>query len=263
MSTIDYRPKADRKALDEAAARGWLLDCKGCGYETRRAWESCCNEAGRPCGVLCLRRKKMAEVNVTPPKGRLISRAGVEAINSWLRPILGPQDMLGVHRFHIDARLRDHDAARELMPLLCDAVAENESSRDVDDDDWSYGVRGGGKSYHRWQRVNEEAAHAAQRLAQAAWSALAGVALDEVPPVAAGDPGQREQARLTRELFRRLRVPHMRVRMARGAHCFWVYVEYPPLQEKGERIDAREKVQAVLGRAFPGLDPGHWFVQSQ
>jgi hypothetical protein len=238
------------KALEEAAARGWLLDCGGCRSEMLRAWERRCAEAGRPCGVLRLPRGRMAHVSVRPPGGQLISRTGVEAINSWLRPRLGDREGLHARRGRVRARLRDHGASAGLMPLLCDAVHEH-ASPCADAGEWFYGVSGGGKSYRRCGPLKQEAARLARAQARAAWRALAGVG--RVPQMCADrDMPAGELAGLTRELFRLLGVPHLRVRVERGSLPPRVSVSYPG-RCGGPGDGPRATVLRILGRAFPGF----------
>jgi hypothetical protein len=62
----------------------------------------------------------------------------------------------------------------------------------------------------------------------------------------------KEQARLARELFRRLYIPHLRVRVATGSMCYWVHVKYP-CHCNGPADDVTSKLHEILEHAFPGF----------
>jgi hypothetical protein len=86
----------------------------------------------------------------------------------------------------------------------------------------------------------------------------------EVPVMSTADWHMplKEQARLTRELFRRLNIPHLRVRMATASMCSNVKVRYPCFLN-GSAQDARPKLHEILNLAFPGLaayEASRWFI---
>lgn len=83
--------------------------------------------------------------------------------------------------------------------------------------------------------------------------------------------GQKTQARLARELFRELAIPHVSVTCATGSFCFWVNVEFPaprlaehvcfalgvdwpPLPTKALETWAESVIYQILARAFPNHD---------
>jgi hypothetical protein len=94
------------------------------------------------------------------------------------------------------------------------------------------------------------------RRALAAHEALARVDLAGVPVMSADrrECSQKQQAKLTRELFKWLGVPGVRATCARGAFCDWVHVLVPARRDPDQVAASKaacDRVRQVLALGFP------------